>query len=172
MTWYRVIPVLLLAALILLPGCLRYSFTGVNIPSDVRTVYIPFFPDQSNSGLANLSDDLNEALVDRFVNQSRLSLTNNEAEADMRLEGRISGYSNEAFSIAEDRRAELNRVTVTVQSEVLFPGSESGSEWNRSFSGTNEYDPQEAGADGEVNAAFAALQDIADDMFNEALGDW
>ena len=171
MVWYRTLPAVILIALLVLPGCLRYSFTGVNIPSDVRTIYIPFFPDQSNSGLADLSDHLNEALVNRFVNQSRLNLTNNANDADMTLEGDISGYSNEPFSVADDRATELNRVQVQVRAEARFAGSES-SEWNKTFSGTYEYDPAEGGADGEVNAAFEALQDVADDMFNDALGDW
>ena len=61
-----------LAILVLSSGCFRYSFTGTSIPEGVNTIYIPFFPDQSDSGIGNLSDLLNEALIDRFVNQRRL----------------------------------------------------------------------------------------------------
>ncbi len=171
MNFYRLTPVIFLALLILLPGCLRYSFTGVSIPSDVRTVYIPFFPDQSGSGLGDLSDQLNEALVNRFVNQSRLNLTNNSGDADMRIEGEIRGYSNEPFSVADDRRTELNRVRIQVRGELRFKDEDSA-KWDKTFTGTFEYDPNENGADAEINAAFEALQDVADDMFNDAFGDW
>ncbi len=171
MASYKYITVLFLAVLMALPGCLRYSFTGVAIPSEVRTIYIPFFPDQSNSGLGDLSDQLNEALINRFVNQSRLNLTNNQGEADMFVEGEIRGYSNEPFSVADDRRTELNRVRIQVRAEVRFRDEDS-SEWDKTFTGTFEYDPNEAGPDGEIDAAFAALEDIADDMFNDALGEW
>lgn len=171
MSWYKSLFIILLASLLVLPGCLRYGFTGINIPSEIQTVYIPFFPDQSNSGLGDLSDNLNQALVDRFVNQSRLNLTSNSATADMFLEGEISGYSNEPFSVADDRRTELNRVTVRVRAEARFAENDSP-EWDKTFTGTFEYDPGEAGADGEIDAAFEAMLDIADDMFNDALGEW
>ena len=50
-------------------SCLSYSFTGASIPEGVNTIYIPFFPDQSGSGLGDLSDRLNTTLIERFVNQ-------------------------------------------------------------------------------------------------------
>ncbi len=171
MVWYKSTIVALLICLVTLPGCLRYGFTGINIPSEIRTVYIPFFPDQSGSGLGDLSDNLNQALVNRFVNQSRLNLTSNSANADMLLEGEIRDYSNEPFSVADDRRAELNRVTIRVRAEARFADNDSP-EWDKTFTGTFEYDPTEAGADGEIDAAFQAMEDLADDMFNDALGDW
>lgn len=152
-------------------GCLRYSFTGVAIPSDVRTIHIPFFPDQSGSGLGNLSDQLNDALINRFVNQSRLQLTDSPENADVLLEGAITSYSNRPFSVAGDQRANLNRVQISVHATYMYTGKDRP-EWQKSFSGNFEYDPSEDPVDGENNAAFEALSRISDNMFNDAMGSW
>lgn len=154
-----------------LTGCFRYSFTGVTIPSNVRTIYIPFFPDQSGSGMGDLSDQLNEALVNRFVNQTRLQLTDSPENADAVIEGSITSYSNRPFSVAGDQRAELNRVQIGVRASYRYSREES-SEWDKNFSGNFEYDPNEDPIEGENMAAFEALNRIADNMFNDAMGNW
>ncbi|MCC5933860.1 MAG: LptE family protein [Balneolales bacterium] len=156
---------------LLLAGCFSYSFTGVSIPSDVRTVYIPFFPDNSNSGLGFLSEDLNEALVNRFVNQSRLRLSSSPDEADIIFEGTITSYRNRPFSVSGEDRTDLNRVEITVRATYQYQ-SRDEAEWTRNFNGVFEFDPNEDPIDGEREAAIEALQAIARNMFNDALGSW
>ncbi|AXJ00823.1 Lipopolysaccharide-assembly [Cyclonatronum proteinivorum] len=159
------------AACLLLAGCFTYSFTGVSIPSEVRTVYIPFFPDNSNSGLGFLSEDLNEALINRFVNQSRLRLSSNPDEADIFFEGTITNYRNRPFSVSGDDRTDLNRVEITVRATYQFQDRDEP-EWTRNFNGVFEFDPNEDPIDGEREAALEAMQTIARNMFNDALGSW
>lgn len=170
---FRHLRTLILIALIPvgLTSCLSYSFTGVSIPSNVNTIYIPFFPDNSNSGLGFLSEDLNEALVSRFVNQSRLRLSSNPNEADIVLDGTIINYRNRPFSVAGEQRTDLNRVEITVRASFKYR-TEDDAEWDRSFNGVFEFDPNEDPIDGEREAAFEAMERIARNMFNDALGDW
>ena len=152
-------------------GCFRYSFTGVAIPSDVRTIHIPFFPDQSGSGLGDLSDQLNDVMINRFVNQSRLQLTDSPENADVIIEGTITTYSNRPFSVAGDQRANLNRVQISVRASYQYVEKDRP-EWQKNFTGNFEYDPGEDPVDGEISAAFEALSRIADNMFNDAMGSW
>jgi len=154
-----------------LSSCFNYSFTGIAIPADVRTVYIPFFADNSGSGLSSLAEDLNEALVNRFVNQSRLNLSSNAADADIVLDGTIVSYRNRPFSVSGERQTDLNRVEITVRSSFKYR-QETDPEWERSFNGVFEFDPNEDPIDGERVAALEALQQISRNMFNDALGDW
>jgi hypothetical protein len=165
------IPFVLFIAIILSSGCLRYSFTGVSIPSDVSTIYIPFFADNSNSGLSNLSDQLNETLINRFVNQTRLQLVDSEGQADILLMGTITGYSNQPFSVSGDQTASLNRVQITVNGTFIYTRDEDPI-WNRSFTGQAEYDPSENPLDGEISAATDAMDRIAQNMFNDSVGRW
>lgn len=162
---------LLLALAFSVQGCLRYSFTGTSIPQGVDTIYIPFFADQSNSGLGDLTNRLNDALIDRFVNQSRLQLANNESDADAILEGVIISYSNQPFSIGGDEQADQNEVNISVRASFLYT-DQVEEEWNKTFNGKFTYDPTQNPIEGENEAASRALQQIANNMFNDAVSNW
>lgn len=162
--------ILFLSAFLFL-GCFSYSFTGASIPEGVNTVYIPFFPDQSRSGLGDLSDRLNRILVDRFVNQSKLRLASSAEDADAILDGSIVSYSNRPFSIGGNEQANQNQVMITVRASFIF-SKNTNPEWNKSFSGTFTFDPTDDPISGEQNAADQALEQIANSMFNDAVSNW
>jgi hypothetical protein len=162
---------LLAFLLFTITGCVRYSFTGTSIPADVRTIYIPFFPDQSQSGLGDLSDRLNQALVQRFINQSRLSLENDREIADAYIEGAIQNYVNRPFSVAGNEQANLNEVQITVRALFQYADDEEPL-WNKNFSGNATYDVLDNPVDGEIEAARQALEQIANNMFNDAVSNW
>lgn len=166
---FFVLAVLLFSAS--LHGCIRYSFTGGSIPGDVQTIFIPFFPDQSNSGLGDLSDRLNTVLVDRFVNQSSLQLSNSQSSADVVLDGSITSYSNQPFSVGGDEEADLNEVEISVRATYQYT-DEGEAEWSRTFSGNAQYDPTENPIEGELTAAEEALERIANNMFNASVSSW
>lgn len=152
-------------------GCLKYSFTGTSIPPGVNTIYIPFFPDQSRSGLGDLSDRLNQALIDRFINQSRLQLAGSEDEADAILDGSITAYSNRPFSISGNDQATQNEVRISVNASFVYTDKEAA-EWDKSFSGSFTFDPTDDPITGEQTAANEALEEIANNMFNDAVSNW
>lgn len=160
-----------LFVIIFLSGCIRYSFTGTSIPENVNSVYIPFFADQSSSGVGNLSDRLNDALIDRFINQTRLQLANSRASADAVLEGSITNYTNGPFSITGNDQTSRNEVTISVRATYQFVEKEK-SEWNKTFSGAATYDTNEDPIEGESVAAEEALGRVADNMFNDAVSGW
>lgn len=152
-------------------GCITYSFTGTSIPADVRTIYIPFFPDRSQSGLGDLSDRLNRSLVNRFVNQSRLSLSNDQDISDAYVEGDIQSYANRPFSIGGDQQANLNEIQITVRATFKYANDDEPL-WTKSFNGSATYDVLENPVDGEIAAAETALQQISNNMFNDAVSSW
>ncbi len=152
-------------------SCFRYSFTGTTIPEGVNTIFIPFFPDQSNSGIGDLSDQLNDALIDRFVNQSRLQLANNEQDADAVIDGRIQSYSNRPFSTTGQEQTDQNQVQISVSATFKYKTDDSPL-WNKSFNGTFTYDPTEDPVNGENEAALEALEEIANQMFSDAISSW
>lgn len=161
----------LLTLLLIGNGCLKYSFTGTTIPADVQTIFIPFFPDRSNSGLGDLSDRLNNALIERFVNQSKLRLASSEDEADAILDGSITSYSNLPFSITGDEQANQNQVKIVVKASFLYTKNPEP-EWDKPFNGNFTFDPTEDPITGEQTAADEALEQIANNMFNDAVSNW
>ncbi|MBO6537669.1 MAG: hypothetical protein JJ966_15715 [Balneolaceae bacterium] len=162
----------LMCSMFMQTSCLRYSFTGTSIPEDVNTIFIPFFPDQSNSGIGDLSDRLNDVLLQRFVNESRLALANSEQDADALLTGQIISYSNRPFSIGGNEQANQNQVQIVVRATFSYQKN-ADNEWeNKSFTGTFTFDPTQDPIEGEDNAADEALEQIANNMFNEAVSSW
>ncbi|MFK7844738.1 MAG: LptE family protein [Rhodothermales bacterium] len=158
-----------LFAFYLLPGCAYYSFTGASIPDNLNTIAIPLVVDNSQNTIPELSDQLTEALVDRFVNQTRLSLVENEDDADALLTVEIQRYNNAPSSVSGDEIAALNRVTITVM--VLYEDQADEKELlKRTFSNFEDYDPLDIS--NETVAALAALQNVADDIFTAATSNW
>lgn len=157
---------------LLLSGCAYYSFTGATIPQHLNTVAIPFVEDNSVSTLTTLDEQLTRLLVDRFVGQTRLSLTTDEADANALLRVRIDRYQNQPTSVSGDERATRNRVTLSVT--VTYTDQVEDREiLQRTFTGFDEYDPfGAAGLDGEATAAANALEIIADDIFTAATSNW
>ena len=154
-----------------LNGCFRYSFTGTSIPSEVESIYIPFFANQSTSGVGNLSERLNEALINRFVSQTRLQLANTRGAADAVLEGSIVSYTNEPFSITGEEQTSENEVTIRVRATYAYNDRDEP-EWTSTFSGSATYDINQNPIEGETIAAEEALTQVANNIFNDAVSDW
>lgn len=157
--------------LLMLTGCFRYSFTGTSIPSDVHSIYLPFFADKSSSGIGDLGDMLNRSLINRFVNQSRLHLSNTSQNSDIVLKGVINSYQNGPFSIGGNQKANLNRVTISVNATFKYQ-KDTKPLWEKSFTGFGDYDPNKDPISGEKKAAQDAMNQIARKMFDESVGKW
>lgn len=171
MSFIKKISIIGALSLLFATGCIQYSFTGTSIPSNVNTIYIPFFPDNSQSGLGDLTDRLNRAFINRFINQSRLTFTNNEDEADAILEGAIQTYQNRPFSIGGDEQANINQIQITVRATFQFANVDEP-EYSKSFTGSATYDVLANPVEGEIEAAEQALQEIANTAFNDAVSSW
>jgi hypothetical protein len=161
----------LLAFAVVLTGCAYYSFTGATIPERFDTIAIPLTVDDSRSPLPTLDEELTERLTNRFVQQTRLTLETNEADADVVLSSRITRYVNEPTAVRGDERAAQNRVTIAVAVRYVDQ-VEDQPLIERTFSSFEQYDPVADGPDGEEAAALAALDNIADDVFTAATSNW
>lgn len=160
---------LALLAPLLLTGCWYYSFSGATIPSHLSSIAIPLAQDNSVSTVTGLDQRLTELLVDRFVGQTRLSLEPQEPDADAVLNVTIASYRNQPTSVGGQERATRNRVTVVL--EVRYVDQTRGEDiLTRQFSAFEEYDPLNPGQ--EEEAALAALEKAADDIFTAATSNW
>jgi len=163
---------LLVAAVTLagaLQGCAYYSFSGASIPEHLSSIAIPQVEDNSLSTLTGLDASLTELLVDRFVQQTRLSLEPANDNADALLVARITRYQNLPTSVSGDERATRNRITITV--EVNYDDQVNDETLlTRTFTGFEDYDPFDSA--GEQEAARVSLEKIADDIFTAATSNW
>ncbi len=152
-------------------GCGFYSFTGASIPENIQTIAIPQVVDNSVNTFPTLGDQMTELLVNRFVRQTRLSLVENEDEADAVLTVELQRYTNAPSAVSGEERAALNRVSLTAAVVYIDRSGDDEKELlRRSFTSFEEYDP--VNLDDEEVAAVAALQNLADDIFTAATSNW
>lgn len=154
-----------------LSGCAYYSFTGASLPPHLNSIAIPLVENNSAIPFTGVEDQLTQLLQERFVGQTRLSLETDEAEADAVLTGRIDRYTNQPAAVGGQEQATLNRVSITVAVRYVDQ-VEDRELLARTFTGSAEYDPLAEGIQGEQTAAFAALDNIADDIFTAATSNW
>lgn len=156
---------------VLLSSCFSYSFSGGNIPPDVKTIFIPNFEDRTNSGQASLSDQLNRSLVNRFINQSRLQLVASEADADVTLIGSLISYRNSPFSLSGEQISSENRVEIVVKAVYKYK-TETKPVYDKTFNGFSNFDTTTDPVGGEQAALLESLEQIARKMFDDAVGQW
>ena len=165
----RLAPVVALVCV--LAGCGVYSFSGATIPARLQTVAVPIAEDRSVGGPPGLDRLLTDALIVRFVDRSRLSLESDEADADAVVRATIERFAVAPAAVTSDRNlAQLNRVSVAVR-VVVEDRVEPGEILSRTFTATEDYAPS-AGLQGEADAAAAALEQVARDVFTAATSDW
>ncbi len=166
-TWANLV---LIGTVFFLQGCSYYSFSGVSIPAHLNTIAIPLAEDQSVGPLTLLDESLTELMIERFVQQTRLTLVEDETEADLLLTAQITRYTNAPTSVTGQERAQYNRVTISIAAQYINQVDDDVLQ--RTFNGFDDYDALEGGLEAEESAALAALENIADDLFTAATSNW
>lgn len=154
-------------------GCGFYGFQAGSIPQNLNTIAVPLVQDNSISPVPTLDRDLTQFFTSRFVDRTRLRLTNNEADADALLSATITSYRSEPTTVGDDNRANANEVSIRVSVEYLDQTKTPPEAMvNREFTASSNYDPVSQGVEGEEIAARDALEQIADDVFSAATSNW
>ena len=93
----KFLPVTVLAVLLGVAACGIYSFSGTSIQPDVKTVTINYFEYKALRVNPSLSNDMTEALQEKFRKMTRL--TQVEQDGDMEISGEITGYDVRAQAV-------------------------------------------------------------------------
>jgi hypothetical protein len=164
----RTLPTLL--ALLALPACAYYSFTGAALPEHLRTVAVPLVEDRAAGAVPDLDRALTDALVERFADRTRLRLETDEGAADLVVRATLQRYQIAPVAVTGEEQAALNRLSVAL-AVVAEDRVQSRERLRRTFTASADYDPA-AGAAGEAEAAARVVERLADDVFTAASSDW
>ena len=155
---------------LLLTACsgLKYSFVGVDIPPDAKTVSVK--PFQNNASLVNLklSNQITTALKDKFQSQTKLNII--ELRGDLQFEGEITNYSVLATAVGVDKAA-VNRLTITVRVSFVNKLDETKN-YEQNFSRYADYDSSKTLAQVEDELVSQICEALIDDIFSKAVGNW
>ncbi len=161
---------LLLAA----SGCkITYTMSGAIIAPDVKTVFVDYFRNRSKVINPTLSQSFTEALKDKFVNETSLSI--NKDQGDLEFSGEITGYDVRPLSIQKSETgrdfASMNRLTITVK--VIFVNNKNhDQDFNTTFSAYYDWDSSKAINQVENEAVLVINTQLIDDIFNKSVSNW
>ncbi len=148
-------------------GC--YTFSGASLSPDLKTISIDYFQNRASIVQATLSQTFTEALKDKFVSQTDLTLTN--GEADLTFEGYISDYNTQPIAIQGNETAAQNRLTITVFVKFVNTKDDKLS-FESSFSRYYDYDSKISLTSIEQEAITFITRQLTVDIFNRAASNW
>ena len=152
-----------------LNSCGIYSFTGASIPAEAKTVSVQYFNNKAATVQPTLSQVFTERLKDMFLEQTNLTL--NENEGDLAFSGYISKYQIKPMAIKADETAGQNRLTIAVK--VTYKNSlDSENNFEQIFSRYHDYDSAENIADIESALIEEITNELVEDVFNKAFVNW
>jgi len=150
-------------------SCGIYSFTGASIPKEAKTISVDYFTNKAATVQPNLSQVFTERLKDMFLEQTNLSLSENEG--DLNFSGYISKYQIKPMAIKANETAGQNRLTIAVK--VTYNNSlDSENNFEHTFSRYRDYDSSENISDMEGDLIKEISEELAEDVFNKAFVNW
>lgn len=167
-----VLTVFALTALSALSGC-GYKFNGAST-TGLKTVRVQLFENNAPLVIPTLSNLLTEDLKERIRTQSRLTLTQNEA--DVVFEGRITGYDIKPIAIQDNSApiAGANRLTITVAvkytNNTEFKESKS---FEQTFSAFEDFSLAGQSLESQQARLIKAVNfKLTENIFNQAFAQW
>ena len=158
-----------ISAIALVAGCGIYSFTGTSIQPDVKTITIPYIENKAIRINPSLSNDLTEALQDKF--RKLTSLQQVEMDGDLELVCEITGYDVKATAVTANEVAAQNRLTVTVKIQFTnrkYPEDDV----DKSFSAYADYDTNISLDAVEASLCEEIIDKLCEDIFNATVAQW
>lgn len=169
MTYKKLIYSLFLIPLFLgIIGC--YSFTGSSLDPRIKTAYIKQFPNYAPLQNPNLSQSFSNALQLRFEQRTSLTLVNND-NADIIIDGEITGYDVTPTSVVSGDRAAQNRLTITVKVRYENKIQEDKS-FSKTFSDYEDFDASQSLIQVQDDLVDKIDKRLIDQIFNAIVADW
>ena len=162
--------VALLLALPLLHSCGIYSFTGTSIQPDVKTVTINYFEYLAPKVNPSLSNQLTEALQEKFIRLTKLELV--DIDGDIEIAGAVTGYDVKASAITANEQAAQSRLTVNVKISFVNRKYPEESFQDKSFSAYQDFDSSQSLDAVEATLCEDIVEQLCEDMFNATVAQW
>ena len=162
---------LLVLPAILLACSVSYKFNGASINYDkVKTISIADFPIKSTYVYQPLANKFNDDLKDIFTRQTRLQLVRS-ANADLQIEGEITGINVYNEAVAADGYSSKAKVTITVN--VRYVNNTNHQEDFEQLSAfRSDLDPNSL-LPNIPDATIAEItKEITDQIFNATVANW
>ncbi len=170
MAWIRTI-VLSLLMMCAISSCrISYTLNGASIDYNVyKTISISDFPIRAALVYPPLQQTFENELLDYVARNTRLKIVENNA--DIEIEGEITGYQLSPQAVTENAWASETRLTITVRVKYI-DNKEDGKSKDQSFSAYRNFPASEMLTDVQDELCQQISKELVDLIFNATLGDW
>ncbi|MDE5900742.1 MAG: hypothetical protein K2H33_05240 [Muribaculaceae bacterium] len=174
MGWSKLLGTVLLTLCVpvLLPSCrISYKLNGSAIDYNVyRSISIGEFPIRAAMVYPPLQTTFENALTDYVQRNTRLQVMDS-GNADLQIEGEITGYSLSPQAVGTDGWASQTRLTVTVR--VRYTDNRDDSkDMDQTFSAYRDFDASEMLTDVQDELCTQISDELVELIFNATLGNW
>ena len=162
---------LALCSLFLMNSCtISYKFNGASINYDIiKTISIDNFPNRAVYQWGPMESMFNNALSDKYVNQTKLQQV--QRGGDLQLAGEITGYDQFNKSISSDGYSSMVQLKMTVN--VRFTNNKNHDEdFERQFSATRDFDASQSLDSVQEELVTQMINEIVEAIFNAAVANW
>ncbi len=152
---------------ILLSGC--YSFKSTSIDANTNSFYVPMFESRVDNGPATLAITFTEKLKDKIRSQSRLRYL--DTDPDLSFTGTIEDFNVTSQAPTSENVSALSRLTIRVKIDFENRHDDTKN-WSQSFSFFQDFSGTQNLLDVQETLVNTISNQIAEDIFNKAFGDW
>lgn len=160
---------IIILATLAVTSCGIYSFSGTSIQPDVKTITIPYVEYTALRVNPSLSNDLTEALKEKYRKLTRLEEV--DVDGDLELVCTVTGYDVKATAVTANEMASQNRLTVTVKVEFSnrkYPEDDV----NNNFSAYEDFDATMSLDAVEAGLCETIIEKLVEDIFNATVAQW
>lgn len=150
-------------------SCGIYSFSGTSIQPDVKSVTINYFEYKALKVNPSLSNDLTEAIKDKFRKLTKLEQV--DIDGDLEISGAVTGYDVKAMAVTASEVAAQNRLTISVKINFTnrkYPEDD----FEKSFSAYSDYDSTSSLDAVEATLCEEIIEKLVEDIFNASVANW
>ena len=151
-------------------SCGIYSFTGTSIQPDVKTITINYFEYKALKVNPSLSNQITEALQEKFLKLTRLEQV--DMDGDLEIIGEVSGYDVKATAITANEQAAQNRLTVSVKISFVNRKYPEDNFDNKSFSAYADFDAMQTLDAVESGLCEEIVEQLCEDIFTATVANW
>lgn len=150
---------------------ISYKFNGAALDYNVyRTIRVGQFPIRAALVYAPLQQTFENELTDYIARNTRLRTTD-AGNADLSIEGEITGYSLSPQAVTENAYASQTRLTISVRVKYTDTRNDANSV-DQTFSAYRDFSATELLIDVQDQLCQEISKELVELIFNATLGNW
>ena len=160
----------ILFTLLLISCSVSYTFNGSSIDyTKTKTIQIADFPIRSSYVWGPMAAIFNNALKDKYTNQTKLQLV--KRNGDLKIEGQITQYQQRNKSVSAEGSSSQVELTMTVN--VMFTNNVKHDEdFEKQFTSSKSYNSTLSLSAVQEDLFNEMTKDIVDQIFNATVANW